>query len=387
MYTKVYIYILSQFMWRKITLLAVFLLSIILVGCSSNNTDITSDNADVLVSSLQQDDDRISPFSWITRENHTIQLEGKETQTPLDFQSTMVRVTNDLYTKSRFDFDGSFVDPEFFDTVQLSWNLFVTENNNDIFIKTDDLTINLWTGNAEWVLIDLIVDGIKGEWIALDQDNKEAIRSLPNIVWLLSLWSRIAYDFWTWYTLSVENNRITVNTLPELVQSIYDSLWYTESPSIPTYIAEFSQETEPSIVINADDQNTNRDITITIQNERLVIEVIDNEQDTFVYDWKRMNASQANIEFSLQKWSNRLFSSSFVVRNISSENEFSLRYQWTLWLRYPRVDDPTNVFDINVSGIYSLRESEDTQTPIPETYILFDQFFGDDYNLNYILGQ
>lgn len=373
-------------MWRKIALLLVFLLSTILVGCS-NNTDIATDNADVLISSLQQENSRLSPFSWITRENHTIQLEGREAETPLDFQSTMVRVTNDLYRKSRFDFAGSFIDPEFFDTIQLSWNLFVTENNSDVFIKTDDLMVNLWTGNAEWVLIDLIVDGIKGKWMALDSDNKEAIRWLPNLIWLLSLWSRIAYDFSTWSTLSIENNIITINTLPWLVQSIYSSLWYTESSSIPSYTTEFLQGTESGILIYTNDENTNRDITITIQNERLVIEVIDDEQDTFVYDWNRMNESQANISFSLQKWSHTLFSSSFVVRNISSDEEFSLRYQWTLSLSYPRVDNPTNVFDIQVSGIYSLRESDDTQTPLPETYILFDQFFWDDYNLSYILGQ
>lgn len=373
-------------MWRKIALVALFLLSTVLVGCSKD-TNINADNVAVLIDSLQQERDRVSSFTWIIRENHTIQLEGKEVDTPLSFQSSMVRITNDLYKKSRFDFAWSFVDPEFFDTVQLSWNLFMTQNNDDIFIKTDDLTISLWTGNAEWVLIDLIIDGIKWKWMTLDNDNKEAIQWLPNIVWLLSLGSRIAGVFWSWHTLTVDNDRIMINTLPWIVQLLYNSLWYTHAASIPSYTTEFLQGANPGIVIYADDERANKAIALTIYNERIMIEIIDGEQNVFVYDWKRMNDTQANISFSLENEWSTVFTSSLVARNISSDNVFALRYQWNIGLQYPRVDDPANIFDIDISGMYSLRESDDTQTPLPESYILFDQFFGDDYNLNYILGQ
>lgn len=375
---------------RKLLLLSGFLL--LLSGCALWGKD-----ANVSYNDLRQqflDENFSSPlfskllgwtWSWL-RERIQLQIQWEDDVAGVQFSLRGQKDFSGSDAMGSYLYDLHFMDKVAHLPIDGSGDVLYISKNGKEYLRTNTTKIDMWTGNAEGVMVQLIVDALSKKWLNIDKPDFIQTRmfSLPIDMYMydLPLW---LHRLFAWSFLSPWSQ---ASNSTYSVDGSYDG-WNQTMPI----------QTSSWFVFGG---------SLWIKNTHTAFDL-----ERFVLGWWKGigNLSMGKGNFVLQSgnatytiaWENGSYDAVNIIvnyvmggakqRQITATlrqkpmNDGSLVWaaKWTISVLLTQA--ATRPTSLNFQATYSLNKQDIRPSLVPTNALLISQFFGDEFGLGALLNQ
>lgn len=305
--------------------------------------------------------------------------------------------TADNNTQSSLSISWMIQDKSNGDELSASGGIYYIMSGNKQYVYLSTGDVGLGQGNAEWLLVQMILNNIVGQWILLDDNwfiNMDAI-SLPRRenFWILTNITKSFFQdsWWLDFSYNIANNTYPIeltdkSLLIAYIQTVYNMLEITNdiAPN-PVFIWHIQTQPTPRLVIeNLEDAYNDWILSGSVWLREGVIS-ISQWDDMWQVDWREKNKS---IKFSITHRSlgEEIFflSMSLIPQSIEGML-FGIWYDGFVRTNILSLAGEQTNITLPIAGLYTIHIVDSTQFAEPTRYLLMSQVFGDEYGIGKLL--
>ncbi len=388
---------------KKIIVFITIILFIGLLSWCNKTTNLTyNETYSTFVNNMKwslffKNDFSLNNFSWYLNENFDLIVTSKDSQIDSDMKINYDADVDTSWLNSKWNVN-------FYINIQnnlknkksiFSWNSDFVNINNNVYIKLNNLYMDLWTWNIEWKILDLLLTNYKKKRVQLDSYNNantkkdlmKEIKNLNNIKEEIKNLNNIFVQSGNSSVNSSWNQVFFVKLSNETKTKIMDIL------NIWTWINDIFSNSNISFVVKSKNdielninwiKVKNWQISASISKNTVYITKKDNYWNNSMISIERMrNDIVTNIIIDMKKWIKTNLINKikiyYVMKNIKyNDNIFSSDFNWKIDIYNTETPSPLSKLFNWKFNISKIKELKITQ---PKSYVLMSQILWDPYLL------
>lgn len=389
---------------RYLKIICIFLVCIALSWCAKNTGNIqdaykiydaigqTTFSSSVL-QSLERDH---FASSGIIRESFWLYSKSNTADLVTDIHMALINDSIQNNTQSSIQISWNIVDMTNKDTLSISGSAYYISSWDKQYINRATGYVWLWEWNAEWVLVDMILNNIAWQRMLLDDSWFLNVDSLSfsgrkSIGAAISQTKSLLYNSWL---VDISYNTMDM-TYPINIHSWYLSSYiawiyrllgveYNQTPEIIS--AWYIHKDDTRLVIqNLEDVYQNWLLTWWIWLREWSLWLSTQSGDR-LFAWQEKSQS-AYINISQKVWWIESFALSVrIAPKWGDDAILAIGYDGILTIHMPILWDE-KVLSLPIAGIYTIDIVDKTQFAEPTRYLLMSQVFGDEYGIANLLEE
>lgn len=398
------------------------LISLVLAGCSigNKNVDMTFEQAyqtftENMFSSTIFDVKTIMSNDYL-EEDLTLKMNSDNPNLNIDVNLDISGQSDirSMNSQTNMLFDVKFFDNVMWTDLKTSWDLILSYIDNLLFVNMKEFNINMWEGNAEAGLINLIMNNFRNKWVQIDNPSivdvpqftttdllsfytlPDRIRQTMLENMILDNVEKTKFEEKNAYKISLnkDNTKILINTL--LQDNTVKLLLNNYSLNIGNNIDLTNVSLDWLLSIESEDEVNLRVNSLILENATLSgmigphkghIKIVDTPQNISMdIIWKE---TKRNIDLQLivKEWEEDPVKLKTTLRPQITEQGVDIAFDGNLEFYSYELNSYNNDKTIILSfeGDYSLVSGEEIILAKPKNYLLLSQLLGDEYSVSSIL--
>lgn len=386
---------------KYILIVCVFVVGISLSWCAKNNGNV--DDAikvytaigDTLFSSSVMEAVRQDHFNTtgIVRESFWLYSKTSTEDLLSDIHLGVVTDTIENNSQSSLSISWTIQDKTNGDELSATWVVYYIMSGDRQYINLSTGHVWLWKGNAEWLLVQMILNNIIGQRMLLDDDwfintDKFSFPQRENIWIIIDKTQKLAQTSWL---VDFDYNSMSRNytmrlsdtwLLKEYILSLYHmlDLGYSQDPK---FIFQWYIQTNPSprlIIENLEDVYADRVLTWSLWVRNGSLSLFEQTNNWTIKREEKKTSMQISI--SHDTLGENIYEVSLWLIPTSIDGMLlGISYNGSIKTNILNLDGQHTNISLPIAGLYTIHIVDSTQFAEPTRYLLMSQVFGDEYGI------